>query len=184
LFPLLLPGRSFVGGLDPEAGIEHTLEGLVDQALAGRSLAEWNDAELADYCRRYNVGWVVCWSAGARARFGRWRAAEPLATLADESGDVGELFRLRRRRSFALAGSVRWRSADARRILLSNAVPESTGPDGEGQIVLSLHYQAGMRVTPARVRLERAFGPEDAIPFVRLRVSEPVGRVMITWEGR
>jgi hypothetical protein len=34
------------------------------------------------------------------------------------------------------------------------------------------------------VRLERALGPDDAIPFVRLRVAEPVGRVMITWEGR
>jgi hypothetical protein len=184
LFPLLLPGRSFVGGLDPEAGIEHTLEGLVDQTLAGRALAEWSDAELADYCRRYNVGWVACWSAGARARFGRWPEAQAVATLPGECGEMGQLFRLRRSCSFALSGSVCWRSADAQRILLSNAVPERIGRDGEGQIVLSLHYQAGMRVTPARVRLERAYGPEDAIPFVRLRVSEPVGRVMITWEGR
>jgi hypothetical protein len=41
-----------------------------------------------------------------------------------------------------------------------------------------------MRVSPARVRLEQAPDSHDTIPFVRLRMSEPVGRIMITWEGR
>jgi hypothetical protein len=34
---------------------------------------------------------------------------------------------------------------------------------------------------PSQVRLERALGSSDSIPFVRLRVAEPVGRIMITW---
>jgi hypothetical protein len=185
LLPLLVPGRAFIGGLDPDAGIEHTAEGLVDQVLADRPLAEWTDAALADYCRRYNVGWVVCWSPGSAARFRRWDGADEVVSLpAADEGGAGTLFRLRRHPSFALTGSVRWQSADAGRILLSDAVPEYGGPRGDGEIVLSLHYAAGMRVSPGRVRLERALGPDDAIPFVRLRVSEPVGRVMITWEGR
>ena len=56
--------------------------------------------------------------------------------------------------------------------------------ESAGQIVLSLHYQAGMRVRPGRIRLEQAVDPQDEIHFVRLRMDEPVGRVFITWDGR
>ncbi len=176
----LLTGRSFVGGLGPDADIEHLTSGLVDQHLAGKPLREQTDAQLRDYCRRYNVGWVVCWSPAARARFARWADAELATEIPGE--ETGHLFKLRRKPSFALTGSARWLSADARRILLSDAVPGPLGDEAEGQVVLSLHYQEGMRVTPSRVRIERAVGPEDPIPFVRLRLSEPVGRIMITWK--
>jgi hypothetical protein len=79
---------------------------------------------------------------------------------------------------------VTWCSADARGILLADAKPRQGGEGEDGQIDLCLHYQAGMRVRPARVRLEQAVDPQDNIPFVRLRMSEPVGRILITWEGR
>jgi hypothetical protein len=176
--------RAFVGGLDPDAGIEYTAGGLVDQALAGRPLGAWGDAELEEYCRLYNVGWVVCRSPQARARFGQWGKAERLADLPGEEG--GCLFRVRRLHSFALSGRARLCVADARCIVLADVVPEpGPAPDGEGQVVLSLHYQAGMRVAPGRVRLERDERSSlDAIPFVRLRVAEPVARVSITWEKR
>lgn len=183
----LLTGRAFVGGLDPDAGIEHATGGLIEETLAGRPLADWADSDLADYCRRYNIGWVACWSPEARARFRKWARAEVVAGLAGAEGEPGQLFRVRRRPSFALTGSVQWRGADPRHILLGEAVPErGPGDEGEGQIVLSLHYQAGMRVTPSRVRIERALDPNDAdaIPFVRLRLRQPVGRILITWEGR
>jgi hypothetical protein len=181
----VLTGRAFVGGLDAEAGIEHATGGLVDHHLAGRPLAEWSDPELADYCRRYNIGWVACWSGGARERFSRWRAARSRSKLPGPE-EEGELFALRRRASYALTGSVSWRSADSRRILLADARPEPSGDREaeEGAVVLSLHYQAGMRVSPGRVRLEQAVDPQDAIPFVRLRMSEPVGRIIITWDNR
>ncbi len=42
LLPLLTE-RAYVGGLDPEAGIEHTANGLTDQVLLGRPLAEWKE---------------------------------------------------------------------------------------------------------------------------------------------
>jgi hypothetical protein len=179
----ILSDRAFVGGLDAEGGIEHAANGLVDEQLAGRPLEEWTDAELDDYCRRYNIGWVVCWSDGTCKRFSRWSPAGTGKPLPQTEEGQPRLFTVDRRPSFALTGgSVAWRSADARRILLADAVPEQSGEDG--QIVLSLHYQAGMRVSPSRVRLEQAVDPQDTIPFVRLRMSEPVGRIMITWDGR
>jgi hypothetical protein len=172
----LLTGRAFVGGLDADAGIEHAAAGLSGRRLAGRPVADWTDAELEAYCRKYNIGWVVCWSDEARERFGRW--AGPGRALPGEGRPA--LFTLARESSYALAGSVRWVSADERGILLADAVPDQTG----GQVVLSLHHQEGMRVRPARVTIERAVDPQDAIPFVRLRMSGPVGRIFITWEGR
>jgi hypothetical protein len=180
----VLTGRAFVGGLDAEAGIEHATTGLANRRLAGRPLHEVNDAELDDYCRRYNIGWVVCWSAEARERFARWRPAGAPQPLPPADGEPGHLFCLNRRPSYALVGEVRWRAADARKILLADAAPRPVAGEKEGQVVLSLHYQAGMRVSPARVRLEQAVDSHDTIPFVRLRMTEPVGRIMITWEGR
>jgi hypothetical protein len=50
---------------------------------------------------------------------------------------------------------------------------------------LSLHYQEGLRVTPSRVRIERAETLNDRIDFVRLVVPDQrVSRVTITWEKR
>jgi hypothetical protein len=182
----VLTGRSFVGGLDDGAGIEHATSGLMEGALAGRRLHDWSDTELVDYCRRYNVGWIVCGSAAARDRFERWRAAgTPRALPVTGEGERRLLFRIDRQPSFALAGSVQWRSADVRGILLADAVPAQPGPgETEGQVVLSLHYQAGMRVRPSRVKLEQAVDSQDAIPFVRLRMREPVGTILITWDSR
>ena len=179
----VLTGRTFVGGLDVEAGIEHATCSLVDGRLAGRPLSDWTDADLENYCRKYNIGWVVCWSGQARARFHQWSIAGPGKALPAITAGEARLFSLRRQASFALTGSVEWRSADARRILLANAVPAQV--DGEGQVVvLSLHYQPGMRVSPSRVRLDQKLDPQDAIGFVRLHMKEPVGRIMITWDSR
>lgn len=169
-----LTERSFIGGLDPDAGIEHTSVGLCDQLLAGRALRDWSDDELEAYCNRYNIGWVVCWSQAAQARFRDWSSAEPTATLAGET--AGQLFTIRRPHSFALTGAVGMVTADTNRVVLSNLTPD------QGKIVLCLHYQAGLRVSPARVRLEPELDPHDPIPLVRLLVDQPVARVTLTWE--
>src|SRR5262249_47634260 len=58
LLPLLTE-RSFIGGLDADAGIEHTACGLTEGTLAGRPLEDWKNEDLTRYCKRYNVGWVV-----------------------------------------------------------------------------------------------------------------------------
>ncbi len=171
----VLTGRSLIGGLDPDAGIEHVGTGLVDQTLCGRPVRDWTDDQLRGYCERYNVGWVVCWTAESTERFAAWSEAEPMADLRD--GCDGRVFAVqsrqfvyRRHPSFALTGSAHWVRADFRHIVLEDVRPDN------GEVVLSLHYQAGLRVTPSRVRIERATDPRDPIPFVRLLVKDPVAR--------
>ena len=64
----MLTGRDFLGGLDPDSGVEHSYCALCSRQLTGRMLADWSDGDLEVFCRWYNVGWVVARSpAGARA---------------------------------------------------------------------------------------------------------------------
>ena len=191
----LLTDRAYVGGLDADARIEHTTNGLADGVLMGRPIRDWSDDALREYCTRYNIGWVVCWSAAACERLHNWPRAKQLAGLppAAEGEPPGYLFAVRRPGfSFALTGSVRWLSADTQRIVLADVVPPHDGPDhhGKKQILLSLHYQAGMRVAPGRVLLDSCpmerldSVPGDSRPFVRLWIEEPVTRVTIIWDKR
>ena len=169
----VLTGRHFLGGLDPDAGIEYTADGLMGQMLAGRPLREWTDQELADYCRKYNVGWVVCWSPAALARFDRWQMARRTAPL--EEGK-GWLFTLSRKRSFVLRGQARWLGANVSRISLADVTPD------RGEVWLSLHYQEGLTVWPSRVKVDFKKDENDPIPLIRLQLDSPVARVTITWD--
>jgi hypothetical protein len=81
-------------------------------------------------------------------------------------------------RSFVLKGQARLVEADPRRITLTDVVPE------DGKVVLSLHYDAGLRVTPGRVQVVRDPDARDPIPFVRLLLPGPVARLTLTWEDR
>jgi hypothetical protein len=173
--PLLpiVTGRAFLGGLDPDATVEHTYARLSGEKLAGRPLAEWSDAELGDFCRRYNVSWVVCWSPAAKARFGAWREAHWTAAIEDE--EPGSLFTLPAH-SFALQGQATLVRADSQHLALADLVPEN------GKVVLSFHYQAGVKVSPNRVQIEREPDPFDPIPFIRLSMPGPVARVTLTWQ--
>jgi hypothetical protein len=174
-----LTGRSFLGGLDPDADIEHAYARLTEQALAGQALAEWDNKELATFCHRYNVGWVVCWSEATSKRFREWPDAHETAILNCET--PGVLFTLPRSpRGFVLKGEAEWSAADSERIVLRNVRPEPGGDEVE----LSLHYQEGLRVTPSRVHIERVLDPRDPIPFIRLRVPGPVSCLTLTWDKR
>jgi hypothetical protein len=194
LLPLLTE-RAYIGGLDAEAGIEYATNGLIDSVLMGRPLRDWSEDDLHEYCKRYNIGWIVCASPAACERLQQWRHAERLATLPpSETGQPPAcLFAVHRKSySFALTGSARWIDADPQRIVLGDVIPPHDGSDHHGKkpIQLSLHYQAGMRVVPSRVvvdsySIERAHSlPGDDRPFVRLWVEEPVSRVTITWDKR
>jgi hypothetical protein len=176
LLPLLTE-RPFVGGLDPDGVIEHTATGLNDRSLAGRLLNEWTDVELQTYCVRYNIGWIVAWSPETVKRFDAWPLVEKIVTVTDEQD--GTLFKVKRQPSFVLTGSAQWLRADSDCIALGDVTPQ------DGQVLLSLHYQEGLRVTPSRVRIERAETLNDRIDFVRLVVPDQrVSRVTITWEKR
>ncbi len=168
-------GRAFVGGFGPNLALEHATVALRNGFLAGRPLAAWSDQELDGYCRRYNVGWVVCSTAAARERFARW----PVASTVTASGipDGWQVFALRRPASYLLKGTARAFEADHRRITLADVAPD------HGEVVLSLHYQQGWRARPAWVTVERELDPYDPIPLLRLRLPGPVGRITLTWEG-
>jgi hypothetical protein len=175
----LLTDRVYLGGLDPHSHIDYTYAGLIDQKLAGRPLADWCDAELDDFFRRYNVGWVVCWSPTAVARFSSWQqAGKAVATATIHDGEEGRLFTLQRPRSYILKGQGRILRADPEQITLADVVPE------EGQVVLSLHHQTGLHVSPERLHIEREPDANDPIPFIRLRVPGPATRVTLTWRDR
>jgi hypothetical protein len=170
-----LTGRPFVGGLDPDAGVEHTFAGLTGATLAGRPLADCTDADLERFCRRYNVGWVVAWSPAVRQRLRDWPLARPVAELHD--GGPGWLFELDRPRTLVLKGKARVVQADWQRIALADAEPE------DGQLVLSLHHHPGWRVLPSDVRVERDPDVDDPVPFLRLRLPGPLLRLTLIWEG-
>ena len=64
-------------------------------------------------------------------------------------------------------------SADSHHITLEDVVPEN------GCVVLSLHYQPGMRAAPNRVKIEPETDPNDPVSLVRLRVDGNVARVTL-----
>jgi hypothetical protein len=168
----LFTGRSFIGGLVPDAAIEHSYASLVGENLAGRPIASWSNAELALFCRRYNVGWVLCRSQQVRARF---RSLPECQEAAQLPGDM-EAYLLRLKPgSFVLRGQGRLLRADFRHIALADVVPE------DGTIILSMHYQPGLQASPGRVQIEKESDPQDPVPFVRLRVPGPVARITLTW---
>jgi hypothetical protein len=175
----LLPrrlARPFVGGLDPEGALEHASCALRAGALAGRPLAAWNDSELDSYARRYNIGSVVCATTAARDRFERWPAAEAVRSI--DPNAEWRVYRVGRPHSFVLKGHAKQFEADVRRVTLADVVPE------DGEVVLSLHYQNGCRARPAWVRVERELDAYDPIPFIRLRMPGPLGRITLTWDAR
>jgi hypothetical protein len=170
--------RSYIGGLDPEAWIEHTEGGLREQTLWDRPLGDWTDSELEEYCTRYNIGWIACWSPAAVERFSRWGLAERSVALParpDVDEAPGWLFALRRQHSYTLKGRVKKLHAEPGWIALEDVVPEN------GEVVICFHHQSGLQVAPSRVRLERDLDPRDPIPLIRLRVAGPVAHLTITW---
>jgi hypothetical protein len=177
----ILTDRAYLGGLDSNAGIEHEEKlRFADQQLAGCFLRDWSDVELEAFFRRYNVGWVVCWSGESIDRLRKCEGIEPVETLQDCG--TGCLFKVNRIKSYVLKGEARWIQADSRRIALGDVAPEMTADGGE--LWLSLHHQTGMRAAPDHVKIEKVQVDPKDLPFVRLRLSGPVSRVVLTWENR
>ncbi len=169
----VLTDRAYLGGLDPEASIEHAFADFVHQDLAGRPIERWRDEELAAFARRYNVGWVACKSPVAVARFNAWHEASLIAGPEDTGGSW--LFRLPPR-SFILQGQAQLVQADRHCITLADV--------GPGKVVLSMHYQTGMQVLPNHVQIEKDPDASDPIPFIRLTIPSPVARLVIFWRDQ
>ena len=177
LLPLLTE-RPYMGGLDPDGFIEHSAISFLNQLLDGRHISTWTDQQIDQYCRRYNIGWVVCWTSAAVKRFAEWNGVETSVPLVDDA--AGYLFTLKRPQpSYALKGQATLLHADAQHITLGDVVP-----DEDGIVVLSLHWQAGLQATPSRVQVEHEPCGHDPIGFIRLRMASPAARVTLTWDNR
>ena len=174
----MLTGRDFLGGLDPDSGVEHSYCALCSRQLTGRMLADWSDGDLEVVLplvqRRLGGGAVP-----QRSSAGGVSRAKPVASLT-EGGLPVVVYALDRPRSFVLGGSAKWESADARRVTLSNVVPNA-----DGEVQLSLHNLEGLRVFPSYVRVEPMPDPtgRDPVHHVRLRLPGPVPRVTLVWEN-
>src|SRR5262249_12344029 len=151
-------GRCYIGGLDPDGVIEYSSISLMNQKIEGNSIEKATDEKLADYCERYNVRWIVAWSPAAIQRFLQWPAGRKRCPLIDDG--VGWLFEIERTANFALKGHAELVEANGRYIMLQNVVPH------HGEVVISLHYHAGMRASLPRVQVESAKSAYGPIDFV------------------
>jgi hypothetical protein len=175
----VMTDRSFLGGLDPEAGMEHSFCAMCDRQLTGRGLGEWGDKELTQFCRWYNIGWVVARSPAVIERWAKHPQARVVAQL-KEGGRPVVLYALDRGRTFVLAGSATWRSADSRRVVLTDVTPNAAG-----EVHLSLHMIEGLRVFPSYIQVGKLedLNCPDPIHLIRLKVPGPTPRITLSWEA-
>jgi hypothetical protein len=179
-WPTLLPmltDRAFVGGLDPGGIIEHSSISFVQHKLEGRPIEAWTPRQLDEYCRRYNIGWIVAWTPDVIARLRAWDGVVKERPVEDDI--PGVLFTLKPRDfTFCLKGKAEVTHADWHHITLRNVEPD------QGVVVLNFHYQAGMVAWPHRVGIERETSGQDPIGFIRLKLNAPAPVVTLTWQPR
>ena len=208
LLPDLLgaDSRMFIGGLYQTAFIRHhKMAAFGDFQLGDRPIDEWSAGELDDYCRAYNVGWVVCWSPLSRFWFDRYPRAKRVATLPRYSTpglppsnndhewsamvkragrDVALRYMLEGSTTYAVYRVDRPRSYFLRgkgRIVdvgPDRVELEGLEPEG-GAVVVSLHWidtwQADL---PMPLRPQPM--PPDPVDFVRIDLPGPVDRLVLT----
>ncbi len=172
-----LTGRAFLGGLDGGECVELKYCGLRQGQLNDRPLAELSNADLAEICRIYNIGWVMTRRPASTARWKVWEKVKEIGRF-DDGGEV-VLLAIDRPKSFILSGAATLVQADRRQIVLTDL---TTAADGE--LLLSFHFQPGMRVAPPTVIVDGAEDPHDPAKFIRLRVTSGrgVARVIIRWD--
>ena len=82
-----------------------------------------------------------------------------------------------RQANIALKGHAELLEVNGRYIMLGNVTPNNLG-----EVVLSLHFQAGMRASLPRVQLDRAPDGDDQIGFIRLKLAAEAKRISLTWD--
>ncbi|MBU6296309.1 MAG: hypothetical protein KJS91_16635 [Planctomycetes bacterium] len=179
---VLLPSstqKPMIGGLSPVAHIEHMQASLRDGRLAGRSVLDWTDSELGAFIKAYRISFVVARNSDSIGRWSRFADSEIiLKDLNLQNGQGWVVFKLAEQPGIAVVGQARIVHLGSDKITLADVFPEN------GSVVLSLHYQRGMKVRPGRARIERELDSHDPIPLIRLRLDEPVSRLELEWEDR
>jgi hypothetical protein len=172
LLPLLTE-RAFLGAGGAAADADLGFAALSNGHLAGRPVAVSSDADLEAFCRRYNIGWIVAAELATVDRLNRWPLAECVSSVGTR-----HLYSVKRTRTYVLKGQARSVAADRVSISLADVVPEN------GEVVLSMHYQEGLRVRPGWVKVEREPDAYDPIPLIRLQMLAPAARITLTWDKR
>lgn len=170
-----LTDRYYLGGLDPAAVIEHSSISFIDEGLEGRHIALWSDKMLDDYCRRYNVSWIIAWSPNVLNRLRNWPGVEKELPVHDDV--TGGLFILKHPGpGYITRGHADVITMNSKHIVLGDVIPDN------GEVILNLHYLAGLRASPSRVTVEREPCGHDPIGYVRLKMAGPVPRLTLTWD--
>jgi hypothetical protein len=152
LLPTIAP-RELIGGPLPNAFILHHYASFQDGKLMGREAARFTDRELDAVMKTYNIGWAVCWTEAAKARF----RAYPAAKLAGEFGYLA-VFAIQREHSFFLEGGGEVK-ADYNVIVLSGLTT------GTGRVVVSYHWVEGLETNPP-ARLTKVMAGDDPAGFI------------------
>lgn len=157
--PHLLPGlvpRELIGGPLTNAFILHHWATFQDGRLLNAPIADYPDPRLEQVFSLYNIGWAVCWSEPAKARFRKY----PGAAAAANFGELA-VFIIRRDHNFFLEGAGRVQ-ADFDRIELSGLTTEG------GRVVVSYHWVEGLRAEPP-AGLTRVMVGDDPVGFIGLQ---------------
>jgi hypothetical protein len=170
----VLTDRSYLGGLDPEARIEHNFCRMNLGTFCGKRLGLITTEECQSLCRKYNIGWVITRSPIALDFWSRQPGARPIARFRD--GDELVLFEIDRPRTFLLAGSASIERCDRHKVVLTDVVPNENG-----EVILSMHYHPETRIAPSAIHVEGAKDLFDAIPMIKIVVPGPLPRVVLTW---
>ena len=172
-----LTGRAYLGGLDPDAGVEHSFVGLRNGRLNGRPFAEWSPVERAAFVKRYNVGWVVARTPATVS----WWLADPSAKVVGKFHDGTDLtlIALDCPKSFVLSGRAKIERADRIKFVLTDVVP-----DADGRVLLSYHYQPGFRASPGPAAVVPDKDVYDPVPMLAVTVPGPTSRIVLVWAGR
>ena len=152
----LRTGRLLAGGPAPHALVVENSLRFIAGSLRGRPLAGWSDDDLHELLARYNVRYVLCWSAPAKRRLARLTQATPIGVY-----DKFALFRLETPPSYFLQGRGRL-EVRGRRIALSELEPE------DGAVAIKFHWLETLRTDPPRPLEPFPVAGEPA-PFLRVR---------------
>lgn len=149
-------GRLLAGGPAPHAHVVENSLRFIAGTLRGRPITGWSDQDLREQFARYNVRYLLCWSAASKQRLARLPQTTPVGVY-----DKFALFRLETPPSWFFEGGGRL-ELRGRRIFLSQLEPE------QGAVAIKFHWLETLRTEPPRPLEPYPVAGEPA-PFLRVR---------------
>jgi hypothetical protein len=157
-FPLYMDIEQ-IGGPPGRVPLKHHFAEFQHNQLFGKPLSAFSEDELKEYLNLYNVKWLVVWSDGARAYFGK--LTEQFTLLGKVRYSKYKkfyIFEAHRAPDFFIRGAGMV-AADFNRITITDASP--------GEIILKYHWLETLKTDP-EVELEPVMMLDDPVPFIKL----------------